>query len=162
MKKRLLVILAIAVIFLSITIVYLVAERYYRMRQPLPEKVMPLINIDYDYLTPTGNLTQGMTFLVNVTVYSETEKELLIPFGLSAERVIRRSGWEPYPKATEFTYSYEPSSIVLKPGDVTSSVLTVELFEDAPVGNYMFLIEPGNSDVHHIAGISFNVDVNPK
>jgi hypothetical protein len=165
MKKRLLVILAIALIFLSITIVYLVAERYYSMWQPPPHRVMPLIDIDLDHLTPTDNLTQGMIFLVNVTVYSDprlTDKELLIPFSLSAERIIQRSDLEPYPEATEFTYSYEPSSIILKPGDIMYSVLTVELFEDAPVGNYRFLIEPGNSDVHHVAGIWFDIDVNPK
>jgi hypothetical protein len=165
MRKRLLVILAVALIFLSITIVYLVAEHYYWMGQPLPDKVMPLIDMDLGYLTPKDNLTQGMTFLVNVTVYSETDKELAIPLTLILylrylDGADRRQ--ELYPEETGFTYSFEPNLVILEPYGSNSSLLTVEFDEDAPVGTYNFWVKFGNVEEHHVDSIWFSVDVNPK
>jgi hypothetical protein len=188
LRKRLLLVIAVSLILFSILFVYFAVE-YSRKSESFPEKVPPLIDIEEELITPRDiKITQGMSFAVNVTVYSETDKELLIPFSLSASRYNWKpnpeptsswesypeptSSWESYPEptsscepyleATEFTYSYEPSSIVLKPGDVMSSVLTVQLFEDAPVGDYKFFIEPENSDVHHLAGTGFDIDVYPK
>jgi hypothetical protein len=169
MKKKLLVILAIPLIFLSITIVYLVAEHYYWMWQPPPHKVMPLIDIDLDYLTPRDNLTQGMTFLVNVTVYSEADhipeanKELSIPLSLALHSTyLNGAGQELYPEETGFTYSFEPNLVILEPYGSNSSLLTVELNEDAPVGTYNLRVKLGNSEEHHLDSIGFSIDVNPK
>ena len=170
----------------SILVVYF-AVKYSRKSESFPEKLPPLIDIEEELITPKDiKITQGMSFAVNVTVYSLADKELLIPLSLSAERIIQRSDLEPHPEptsswpsypeptsswepyssyhATEFTYSYEPSSIVLKPGDAMSSVLTVQLFEDAPVGDYRFFIGPEHSDVHPIPYIVswFDIDVYPK
>jgi hypothetical protein len=177
-----LLVITVSLILFSILIVYFAVE-YSRKPEPFPEKVPPLIDIEEELITPRGiNITQSMFFAVNVTVYSETDKELLIPFSLSATRYNwgpnpeatsdvesypepypgPNSALAPYHEATEFTYSYEPSSIVLKPGDVVSTILSVKLFEDAPVGDYKFFIEPENSDVHHLAGIGFDIDVYPK
>jgi hypothetical protein len=177
LRKRLLLVIAVSLILFSIIVVYFTVK-YSRKSESFPEKLPPLIDIEEELITPRDiNIKQGMSFAVNVTVFSETDKELLIPFSLSALRYREpnpeaTSGLEPYPEpttdlsyiieATEFTYSYEPSSIVLKPGDVMSSVLTVKLFEDAPVGDYQFFIELGNSDVHHLAGTWFDIDVYPK
>jgi hypothetical protein len=169
-------VITVSLILFSILFVYFAVE-YSRRRESLPEKVGPLINIEEEELPRRDSkITQGTSFDVNVTVCSETDKELLIPFSLSAIRYAEppnpkpTSDLEP-PKptselneieATEFTYSYEPSSIILKPGDVKSTILTVELFEDASVGDYTFFIELGDSDVHHVAGTWFNIVVYPK
>lgn len=174
-------VITLSLILFSILIVYFAVK--YSRKWESPEKLPPLIDIEEALITPRDiNITQGMSFAVNVTVYSLADKELLIPFNLSAWRYNwepnpeptsasepyprpypgPNSAYAPYHEATEFTYSYEPSSIVLKPRDVMSTILTVKLFEDAPVGDYKFHIEPGNSDVHHLAGIEFDIDVYPK
>ena len=61
-----------------------------------------------------------------------------------------------------FSSAFEPNPLILQPHGSNSSLLTVNLAEDAPLGAYVFYVELGDSQETHVEETSFIVDVNPK
>jgi hypothetical protein len=162
MRKNLRLILAVSLILLSIVIAYFVAINYFA--PGIPSKPLQLISIHED--PNTVNVTQGMSFAINLTITSMANKELSIPLNLSLYIIRNSTGqstfWQNLPGETVFTFRFEPDSLTLEPYGSNSSLLTVVLSEDAPIGRYQFSIETGNSEETHVSGTTLFVYVNPK
>jgi hypothetical protein len=150
-------VLALVIILLAILIAFLITLTYF---QGLPHKQLPLISIDKDI--QDVNVTQGMSLAVNLTITSKTDKELSIPLDLSLFIIRNSSGWQGLPEETVFTYTFNPDSLNLEPYGSNSSLLTIVLSEDAPIGEYQFSVETGNSEETHVSGTAIQIDVNPK
>jgi hypothetical protein len=125
---------------------------------------VPLISVGLasSVLSGEENLTQGMTFVVNVTLSSSADKDLTVPLGLSLSSSADMGWLPPVPEETIFNFTYVPNPLVLAPRGSGSSVLTVVLAEDAPIGAYVFYVELGNSQETGLARATFIVNVNPK
>ncbi len=158
MRKNLRLILAAFLILLSIVIAYFVAINYFA--SGIPRKPLPLISIDKD--PENVNVTQGMRFAVNLTITSIADKELSIPLDLNLYIIRNSTGWQGLPEDTVFTFGFKPDSLTLEPYGSNSSLLTVVLSEDAPIGEYQFSIKTGNMEETHVGGTTIIVDVNPK
>jgi hypothetical protein len=158
MRRRFILILITATILVS-----LVAAFFIRSTEP-PDGAPPLISVDLEPSVPlrNGNITQGMAFTVNITLNSFADKELTIPIDLSLED-LKNVGWlPPLTEEEVFSSAFEPNPLILQPHRTNSSLLTVNLAEDAPLGAYVFYVELGNSQETRVEKTSFTVDVNPK
>ena len=159
MRKNILIILAVSVILLSIVIAYSLNSS--RIFTPdIPSKPLPLISIDKD--PQNVNVTQGMSFAVNLTITSIAEKKLSIPLNLTLYIIRNSTGWQGLPEETGFTFSFKPDLLVLEPYGSNSSLLSVTIAEDAPVGEYQFSVETGNWEETHVGGTAIQIGVNPK
>ena len=148
----------------AIILVVAVVAVYFLRSAELPGEGSPLIAIDLESSVPLrgGNITQGMTFTVNLTISSLADKEVTIPLGLSLKD-LENVGWlPPLTEETVFNSTFLPNQLILQPHGKASSLLTVLLAEDAPLGTYVFQVELGNSAETHVEATSFIVDVNPK
>jgi hypothetical protein len=158
MRRRFILIIIIATILASAVVAFSI-----RSAEP-PDEALPLIAIDMESSVPLrgGNITQGMAFTVNITISSFAGKELTIPLRLSLED-LENVGWMPPLTEEEvFSSAFEPNPLILQPHGSNSSLLTVNLAEDAPLGAYVFNVELGNSQETRVEGTSFIVDVNSK
>jgi len=90
MRRRFILILIITTILASAVVAFFI-----RSTEP-PDEAPPLIAIDLESSVPLrgGNITQGTTFTVNITISSFAGKELTIPLGLSLED-LENVGWMP-------------------------------------------------------------------
>jgi hypothetical protein len=158
MRKNLLLSIAVTIILLLLVIAYFPATNYFTPE--LPSKPLPLISIDKD--PEAVNVTQGMSFAVNLTITSRTDKKLSIPLNLTLYIIRSSTGWQGLPEETGFTFSFEPDLLVLEPYGSNSSLLSVMIAEDAPVGEYQFSVETGNWEETHVGGTTILIDVNPK
>jgi hypothetical protein len=146
-----------AAVLLVIVTVFLV-----RTIEP-PAEAPRLIGVDVasGAASEGWNVTRGEAFTVNVTVSSVADKELSVPLGLSLEN-LENVGWlTPVPAASVFNFTYAPEVLALQPHGSGSSVLTVRLAGDAPLGSYVFYVELGNSQETGVDKASFIVEVNP-
>ena len=158
MRRRFSVILITTTILVTIIVVYFI-----RSAEP-PDEASPLISIDLESSVPLrgGNITQGMAFTVNLTISSAADKELTVPLGLSLTG-LENVGWlPPLAEKEVFSSAFEPNPLILQPHGSSSSLLAVNLAEDAPLGAYVFYVELGNQQETGVEGTSFIVDVNPK
>jgi hypothetical protein len=158
MRRRFSLIIITTTILVTIIVVFFI-----RSAEP-PDEAPPLIAIDMESSVPLrgGNITQGMVFTVNITISSFADKKLTIPLGLSLEG-LENVGWLP-PLTEEEVFSsvFDPDQLILQPHGSNSSLLTVNLAEDAPLGAYVFYVELGGSQETRVARTSFIVDVNSK
>ena len=119
-----------------------------------------MISIDKD--PEDVNVTQGMSFAVNLTITSKTDKELSIPLNLKLFIIRNSTGWQGLPEEAGFTFSFEPDLLILESYGSNSSLLSVTIAEDAPVGEYQFSVKTGNWEETHVGGTTIQIDVNPK
>ena len=158
MRRRFPLILIATIIFVTVVVVYFI-----RSAAP-PDEGSPLIAVDLETSVPLedGNITQGMTFTVNLTISSVADKELSIPLHLLLTN-LKNGGWvTPLTEQEVLNSTFQPNPLVLQPHGNNSSFLTVNLADDAPLGAYVFYVELGNSQETHVEGASFIVDVNPR
>ncbi len=107
------------------------------------------------------NVTQGSTWQKSLTIYLSSEKEVSIPI----ENLTRLY----YNKTSNFlenqenilTYTFCPNPLIVSHGHNTT-VLTVTMAEDAPIGRYDLIWGLGNSNITNIGGYGLIVRVNPK
>jgi hypothetical protein len=157
MRKRYRVALITAAVLVVIVTVFLV-----RTIEP-PAETQALIGVTVESGAVSGdwNVTRGEVFTVDVAVSSVADKELSVPLGLSLEN-LENVGWlTPVPASAVFNFTYTPDLLTLQPRGRGSSVLTVNLAADAPLGAYVFYVELGNSQETGLDRISFIVEVNP-
>ncbi len=158
MRRRFILVLVIATILASIVVTFFI-----RSAEP-PDEAPLLIAIDLESSVPLrgGNITQGMAFTVNITISSFSDKELTIRLGLSLKG-LENVGWMPPLTEEEvFGSAFEPNPLILHPHGSNSSLLTINLADDAPLGAYVFNVELGDSQETRVEESSFIVDVNPK
>jgi hypothetical protein len=156
MRKRYLVALITAAVVVVVVTVFLVRS----VEPPAETAALIEVAVESGGASAGWNVTRGEAFTVNVTVSSVADKELSVPLGLTLEN-LENVGWlSPVPASAVFNFTYSPDVLVLQPHGSGSSVLTVNLAGDAPVGAYVFYVELGNSQATGVDRTVFNVEVN--
>ena len=119
-----------------------------------------LISANLESITPKDNLTKGMTLTCNFTVTSLADKELVIPLGLELYMITDGYGHEvDLQEAGFYDCKISTEVLVLDPFTTLSSLVTLEISEDAEVGEYQLKIVTGNWEVTHVGGATLNFDV---
>lgn len=161
--KYLLIICGILVIAVISAVVY----EHFRSFPSPPERgdviyhTPPLVDAN---LSSWGdNVTQGSTLQVNVTLISRTDQELTIPIENLTLAGFNNTAWDnSIPQNKLFNYTFSTNQLVLQPHESKTTVLTLEIAEDAPLVQYLFYIELGNSQVTHLGAVSLAIRVTPK
>ena len=163
MKKHFLIISFI----LIVTTVFIVVYEDFRNRQIISEQGdanyhdPPLLDVNLS--TWRENVTQGSTLKVNVTLISRADQELTIPIENLKLAGFNNTAWDnPIPQNKLFNYTFSNNELVLQPNESKSTVLTLEIAEDAPLVQYLFYIELGNSQITQLEAVSLTIGVTPK
>ncbi len=118
--------------------------------------------LDASLSSSGDNVTQGSTLQVTVTLTSRTDQELTIPINLTLAG-FNNTAWDnSIPQNQLFNYTFSTNELVLQPNESKSTVLTLEIAEDAPLVDYLFHVELGNWQITDLGGISLPVKVTPK
>jgi hypothetical protein len=120
MKKEILLVLVFSAVLLSIIIAYYVKTNSFT--PGIPSKPFPLISIEKE--PQDVNVTQGMSFSVNLTITSKTDKELSIPLNLTLYVIRNSTGRQVLPEETGFSFRFEPDSLIIEPHGSNSSILS--------------------------------------
>ena len=125
---------------------------------------IPVLDVNVSSLGEEDmNVTQGSTLQVNVTLTSLTDQELTIPFENLTLAGFNNTAWDnSIPQNKLFNYTFSTNQLVLQPHESKSTVVTLEIAEDAPLVKYLFYIELGNSQVTQLSAVGLPVRVTPK
>ena len=108
------------------------------------------------------NVSQGSTLQVNVTLTSNTDQELTIPIENLALSGFNNTSWgTSIPQNKVFNYTFSASKLVLQPYESNSTVLAVDIADDAPLGQYALSIELGDWQVTYVGDIGLTITVVP-
>ena len=158
MRIQLATVLTIIIVIVAIISAYIFIASN---SQPSPlSKPLPLVELN---LAPSGSLnaTQGGVTSVNVTLTSLNMSETAIPLSL----VLQAYNNEPWDssinKEALFSSTFTLNPVVLKSNETKTSVLTLHVAEDVPIGKYAFLVELGNTELHHVLGATLELTVAP-
>lgn len=157
MRRKLLVASTTIVVILLLGIV-LVIFHFNNSQQPqIPYKHPPMITGIY---SPSSflNASQGSTFQVNITQTSLLDTELSLPFE-SLEIMAYNDSTAQIPKGELFSYSFSKNPLIIPPNGTNSTILTVTMAGDAPIGKYLFYIKYGNSNITYVGGHSLIINV---
>ena len=156
MKRR----ATLAAVIIAVTVI----SAYYFLTSNLPSPQLsetpPLVVMN---LAPSGqlNINQGGVARINVSLTSLNLNKTEIPLSL----VLQTYGNQPSNSSTAkeelFSSTFTVNPIVLDSNETTTSVLTLHVAETAPPGKYTFLIELGNTQIHHLTGTTFDLAVAP-
>ena len=151
-------------ILATVIIIVTIISAYYFLTantpSPLLSEPTPLLDMK---LAPTGqlNTTQGGVTRINVTLTSLNMNETEIPLSL----ILQTYDNEPLDSAAIkeelFSSTFTVNPIILESNDTVTSVLTLHVSEATPAGKYTFLVELGNSQIHHVTGTTFDLAIEP-
>ena len=163
MKKHFLIVGVI----LIVTAVFIVVYEDFRNRQIISERGDAIYHdpplLDVNLSTWRENVTQGSTLKVNVTLISRADQELTIPIENLKLAGFNNTAWDNHiPQNKLFNYTFSNNELVLQPNESKSTVLTLEIAEDAPLVEYLFYIELGNSQITQLEAVSLTIGVTPK
>ena len=163
MKKHFLIVGVI----LIVTAVFIVVYEDFRNRQIISERGDAIYHdpplLDVNLSTWRENVTQGSTLKVNVTLISRADQELTIPIENLKLAGFNNTAWDnPIPQNKLFNYTFSNNELVLQQNESKSTVLTLEIAEDAPLVQYLFYIELGNSQITQLEAVSLTIGVTPK
>ena len=160
--RRFFLILAVSLVIALIVITYFGLTSFTQDScipdgTPVPHP-LPLISIIEN--PQHVNVTQGMSFSVNLTITSIAVHDLSIPLSLSDLYVIRDgSGLVVVPEDEGFTFGFEPKLLIIKPSGSNSSILNVEIAENATIGEYRFMVLLENWEETNVGGTTIFIDV---
>jgi hypothetical protein len=142
-------------VILIVTAVFIVVYEDFRNRQIISERGDAIYHdpplLDVNLSTWRENVTQGSTLKVNVTLISRADQELTIPIENLKLAGFNNTAWDnPIPQNKLFNYTFSNNELVLQPNESKSTVLTLEIAEDAPLVQYLFYIELGNSQITNL------------
>ncbi len=130
------------------------------------EKMPPLIGASlYSQDAAYIKISQGATFQENYIITSFTDKEILIPIEGITLSSYNDTLWEnlSVPQEKVFNYTFSPTHLTIEPYATNSSVLTIQMAQDAPIGKYRLSITLGNSQLTHLQGDTIFITVtNPQ
>jgi hypothetical protein len=158
MRTQLVAVLAIIIVMVTVISAYYFLESN---SQPSPlSKPLPLVELN---LAPSGslNVSQGGVTSVNVTLTSLNMSETEIPLSLVLQAYNNEPWASPISKEELFSSTFTPNPIVLKSNETKTAVLTMHIGEDVPIGEYAFLVELGNAEIHHLVGATLELNVAP-
>jgi hypothetical protein len=154
-------------VILIVTAVFIVVYEDFRNRQIISERGDAIYHdpplLDVNLSTWRENVTQGSTLKVNVTLISRADQELTIPIENLKLAGFNNTAWDnPIPQNKLFNYTFSNNELVLQQNESKSTVLTLEIAEDAPLVQYLFYIELGNSQITQLEAVSLTIGVTPK
>jgi len=154
-------------VILIVTAVFIVVYEDFRNRQIISERGDAIYHdpplLDVDLSTYRENVTQGSTLRVNVTLISLADQELTILIENLKLAGFNNTAWNnSTPQNKLFNYTFSNNELVLLPNESKSTVLTLEIAEDAPLVQYLFYIELGNSQVTQLSAVSLAIGVTSK
>ena len=121
-------------------------------------KPFPLISISvYPNYYKMENISQGATFQENITITSQVETQ--VPLNLTLTGYNNTSWISSTPQEELFNYTFTPNELNLNENGSSSSILTIQLAEDVPLGRYVFYIGVGKEQITHVGGNTINVEV---
>ena len=159
MRIKLAAVLTTVIILVTIISAYYFFESNESRSLPY-KKNPPLVDIN---LAPSGqlNATQGGVISINVTLASLNINETTIPLSLVLQ-AYNNEPWDSSISQNElFSSTFTINPIVLKANETKASILTLHVAEGTPIGRYTFLVEMGNSQIHHLIGTTFDLVVAP-
>lgn len=154
MKKK--ISIASAVLIVTIVVILLSASL-----SSNPHKVTPIGTPPLQYIcsfSPSGgviaNATQGSTQQINITLKSTTGQQITVPIEdlkmTYYSPTVDLNNWintdnDTYPalQAKAFNYSFSLYQLTLQPQMSNSTILTINVADDAPLGEYFFFIDFG-------------------
>ncbi len=143
----------LAISFVTIGLFYWVSLP----KQFVPDNKTPFV---ISHFSPQ-NLTvaQGATFQINMTSDSLVDEGLQMKFENISVMTFNNSDWNSAlpPQEDVFNCTFTPNPLILEPHGTNSSIITVELAEDAPTGRYRFLVETDLSELAVSNGFWVNV-----
>jgi len=150
----------ITIVLIAVTI----ASAFYFLKSNAPSSLLsetsPLVVMN---LVPSGqlNITQGSVTRVNITLTSLNMNETTIPLGLVLQNYDNEPLDSSVTKEELFSSTFTINPILLKSNDTVTSILTLHAGDVTPSGKYTFLVELGNSQIHHLTGTTFDLAVAP-
>jgi hypothetical protein len=108
------------------------------------------------------NITQGSTWHKNITIYLSLDEEASIPLENLTLLSYNKTSDFLYNQKSILNYTFFPDPMIVLPHGYNTTVLTVTMAEDAPIGRYDLIWNLGNSNVTNIAGYGLIVRVNSK
>ena len=156
MRTQLAAVLTIIIVIAAVISAYYFLES--NSRRSSPSKASPSVEVN---LAPSGSLnaTQGGVTSVNVTLTSLNMSETTIPLSLVLQAYDNEPLVSSIDKEDLFSSTFSVNPIVLKTNETETSVLTLHVAEDVPIGKYTFLVELGNTQVHNVLGATLEVTV---
>jgi hypothetical protein len=113
-------------------------------------------------------VSQGSALQLNVTLTSRTEQKLTIaPQNLTLNGVSNSSDYPSWdtsiPQSEVLSYAFDAEQLVLQPYESNSTVLTISIAEDAPLGQYALSIDLKNvQGTQQVGGIGLTITVTQK
>jgi uncharacterized membrane protein len=158
MRKQLATVLTIIIVIVAITSAYIFLASN-SQQSPL-SKPPPLVELN---LAPSGtlNATQGGVTSVNVTLTSLNMSETSIPLSLVMQAYNNEPWNASITKEELFSSTFTLNPVVLQSNETKTSVLTLHVAENVPTGKYAFLVELGNTEIHHVLGATLELNVAP-
>ena len=156
MRTQLAAVLTIIIVIAAVISAYYFLES--NSRRSSPSKASPSVEVN---LAPSGSLnaTQGGVTSVNVTLTSLNMSETSIPLSLVLQAYDNEPLVSSIDKEDLFSSTFSVNPIVLKTNETETSVLTLHVAEDVPIGKYAFLVELGNTQIHNVLGATLEVTV---
>jgi hypothetical protein len=156
MRRNLLVVF-VTILFILLLVIGLVIFYFKNSQQPqIPYKHPPMITGTY---SPSFlNTSQGSTFQVTIIQTSLLDAELSLPFE-SLDIMAYNDSSSNIPKGMLYTYSFSKNPLIIPPNGSDSTILTVTMAGDAPIGKYLFYLKYGNSNITYVGGNSLIVNV---
>lgn len=126
-----------------------------------------------------NNVSQGLQLQVNITFSSETDQQINVPIENLTVTYYNSTvnysevfpGGENYDQALiqqqAFNYSFSPNQVALQPNMSNSTILTIKLAPEAPLGQYSLSVNIGNpinasGEESFTSGLTLGMIVTPK
>ncbi len=124
----------------------------------IPQKQLPMIFEDYSPRTSIAS--QGSTVRVNLTLSSSFDTEFPLPFRNITISSFNGTSWDSsVPREKIFNYTFSQNPLPLPPRGDNSCIITVNLANDVPIGEYRLFVRYGNASLTHVTGSSFRITV---
>ena len=151
MNRKFLAVASLIVLVAAVALVVFLLQN-----QPLPHSSPPLLyDCTFSVLNPQvtevagyngffNNVSQGLQLQVNMTFTSLTNQPIMIPI----ENLSARYGYGNYSLVHQqaFNYSFSLNQVILQPDMSNSTLLTINIAEDTPLGRYSIGINLGNAE----------------
>lgn len=123
---------------------------------------IPMFSAEEEASDSFVNVTQGSTWQKNITLILSLDEKVAIPFENLTILSYNKTSILPDSQEKILNYTFSDNPLILSPHEYNTTVLTVTMAEDAPVGRYVLIANLGNSNITNISAYSLVVRVNPK
>jgi hypothetical protein len=152
------------VVIMVVLALFLALIGYYWINRPktenpeIPYKPTTMFSDSFSPFDLT--VAQGATYQLTITLTTPCDTEISVPFENLSLTIYNNAVWHSStPQERIFNYTFSPNSLTLQPYGTNSSILTVNMAEDAPIGRYVMYVTYGNSQLTHVGGNIFWVTV---